>query len=206
MVIGVVGFLITLFACLNLVIPALLPNSRASVTMVAAAAISALAFWLMVRSTLFPDVDSGQHAAFLLRNLVISTVVAAVMLRYLYVQFKWHQQVKTEARARIQALQARIRPHFLFNSMNTIAALTRSEPAMAEAAIEDLSDLFRASLADAGSMIRLKEELEAAGCSIPFPQHDVHVHQVAAPDHLRSVTDSVGRCGARGHRGRIRPE
>jgi len=126
------------------------------------AVVSELAFWLMVRSTLFPDVDSGQHAAFLLRNLVISTVVAAVVLRYLYVQFQWHQQVKTEARARIQALQARIRPHFLFNSMNTIAALTRSEPAMAEAAIEDLSDLFRAALNTSHGQTTLDEELMLA--------------------------------------------
>ena len=77
-------------------------------------------------------------------------------------QFQWHQQVKTEARARIQALQARIRPHFLFNSMNTIAALTRSEPAMAEAAIEDLSDLFRAALNTSHGQTTLDEELMLA--------------------------------------------
>src|SRR5207247_924089 len=53
-----------------------------------------------------------------------------------------------------------IRPHFLFNSMNTIAALTRSDPARAEEAVEDLSDLFRATLRDSHSPLRLKEELE----------------------------------------------
>jgi two-component system sensor histidine kinase AlgZ len=126
------------------------------------ALVSELAFWLMIRSTLFPDVTSDQHAAFLLRNLAISTVVAAVVLRYLYVQFQWRQQVKTEARARIQALQARIRPHFLFNSMNTIAALTRSEPATAEAAVEDLSDLFRAALNNSDDQTTLDDELTLA--------------------------------------------
>ena len=126
------------------------------------ALVSELAFWLMIRSTLFPELDSGQHATFLLRNLTISTVVAAIVLRYLYVQFQWHQQVRTEARARIKALQARIRQQFLFNSMNTIAALTRSAPATAEAAIEDLSDLFRAALDTSHGQTSLDDELTLA--------------------------------------------
>jgi len=126
------------------------------------AVISELAFWLMITSTLFPEVTVDQHAIFLLRNLTISTVIAAIVLRYLYVQFQWRQQLKAEARARIQALQARIRPHFLFNSMNTIAALTRLEPELAEAAIEDLSDLFRASLNNTHEQTTLAEELTLA--------------------------------------------
>ena len=126
------------------------------------AVISELAFWLMLTSTVFPDITVDQRAIFLLRNLVISTVIAAIVLRYLYVQFQWRQQLKAEARARIQALQARIRPHFLFNSMNTIAALTRSAPETAETAIEDLSDLFRASLNNAQQQATLAEELTLA--------------------------------------------
>ena len=126
------------------------------------AIISEIAFWLMIESTLFPDVSVQQHAVFLLRNLVISTVIAAVVLRYLYVQFQWRQQLKAEARARIQALQARIRPHFLFNIMNTIAALTRTAPELAESAIEDLSDLFRASLSSSHEQSTFADELTLA--------------------------------------------
>jgi len=126
------------------------------------AIISEIAFWLMIESTLFPDVSVQQHAVFLLRNLIISTVIAAVVLRYLYVQFQWRQQLKAEARARIQALQARIRPHFLFNSMNTIAALTRTAPELAEAAIEDLSDLFRAALSSSHEQGTFADELTLA--------------------------------------------
>jgi two-component system sensor histidine kinase AlgZ len=126
------------------------------------AVISELAFWLMLASTVFPEITVDRHATFLLRNLTISTVIAAIVLRYLYVQFQWRQQLKAEARARIQALQARIRPHFLFNSMNTIAALTRSAPEMAETAIEDLSDLFRASLSNSQQQATLAEELTLA--------------------------------------------
>jgi two-component system, LytTR family, sensor histidine kinase AlgZ len=70
--------------------------------------------------------------------------------------------VRREAESRIHALQARIRPHFLFNSMNTIASLTRTNPEAAEQAVEDLADLFRASLADSGQRIRLDQELEIA--------------------------------------------
>jgi two-component system sensor histidine kinase AlgZ len=85
-----------------------------------------------------------------------------VALRYFYVAGEWRRNVELETMARIRALQARIRPHFLFNSMNTIAALIRSNPGRAEEAVEDLSDLFRATLAEAQSMIPLKQELEVA--------------------------------------------
>jgi two-component system sensor histidine kinase AlgZ len=62
----------------------------------------------------------------------------------------------------VSALQARIRPHFLFNSMNTIASLIRSQPAAAERAVEDLADLFRASLKAGDEPSRLDVEFELA--------------------------------------------
>lgn len=128
-------------------------------------AISEIAWRLggLYGGTLFTSHD---HAGFLLRNLAISALVSAMMLRYFYVAGEWRRNVELEARSRVSALQARIRPHFFFNSMNTIAALTRSDPARAEEAIEDLSDLFRATLERAGGegreRITLKEELEVA--------------------------------------------
>ncbi len=106
------------------------------------------------------DVGPDWHAELLLRNLCISAIISAVTLRYFYVQHQWEQQVKAESLARIAALQARIRPHFLFNSMNTIASLTRSDPVLAEEAVLDLADLFRHSLADAGQQATLAEEFE----------------------------------------------
>jgi two-component system sensor histidine kinase AlgZ len=124
--------------------------------------VSEMAFWLLVSSSAFTAVNSGQHLQFLLRSLIISTVIAAVVLRYLYIQHQWRMQLEAEARSRIQALQARIRPHFLFNSMNTIAALTRSQPDVAEEAIQDLSDLFRASLNNSFERSTMAEELELA--------------------------------------------
>jgi len=105
-------------------------------------------------------VSSSGHADFLLRNLAISAIVSAVALRYLYVQHQWKSKIESEARARVQALQSRIRPHFLFNSMNTIASFTRTRPDLAEQVVEDLSDLFRVSLGDARVPMTLGRELE----------------------------------------------
>ncbi len=102
------------------------------------------------------------HTFFLIKNLAVSGVITALALRYLYLQHLWRQQVVAESQARFQALQSRIRPHFLFNSMNTIASLTRTRPEMAEEVVHDLSDLFRASLSDAKHLSTLGKELELA--------------------------------------------
>ena len=101
----------------------------------------------------------ASHSGFVLRNLFICAIVSALVLRYFYVLHQWRSNVRREASSRFEVLQARIRPHFLFNSMNTIAALIRGRPELAERAVEDLSDLFRASLADASTRIPLSEEL-----------------------------------------------
>ena len=126
------------------------------------ALISELAVWVgsmnedALTATLFPR----DHWSFVLRNMGICLIVTAMLLRYFFVTQQWRHHVRAEARSRIDALQARIRPHFLFNSMNTIASLTRTDPARAEEAVEDLADLFRATLRDSQSLLRLKEELE----------------------------------------------
>jgi two-component system sensor histidine kinase AlgZ len=99
---------------------------------------------------------------FYCKSLSISAIVSALVLRYLYVQYLWRLQVEAESEARFQALQSRIRPHFLFNSMNTIANLTRADPALAEEVVQDLSDLFRASLSNVRHTSTLGDELELA--------------------------------------------
>lgn len=102
------------------------------------------------------------HGGFLLRTLAISAIVIALATRYLYISSEWRRSIVLEAQARVSALQALIRPHFLFNSMNTIASLTRSDPARAEEAVEDLADLLRANLGGPRDRTTLKEELEVA--------------------------------------------
>ncbi len=139
------------------------------------AAVSEAAFWLGRILGAGPDTGGGwfptNHLAFLTRNLAIGMLVTAPVLRYFYVSQQWQRNVRREAESRLNALQARIRPHFLFNSMNTIAALTRTNPLAAEQAVEDLADLFRASLRDGRQLITLREELEIARVYERMEQH-----------------------------------
>jgi two-component system sensor histidine kinase AlgZ len=126
--------------------------------------ISSLAYWFgnnlpWLNDNAFVHSD---HSTFLVRNTGIALVVTALALRYFYVTHEWRHNVELQAKARVHALQARIRPHFLFNSMNTIAALTRSNPARAEQAVLDLADLFRANLNEKRNEIRLSEEIDVA--------------------------------------------
>lgn len=95
----------------------------------------------------------------LLNPLLLAMVIAGIVLRYFYVQQQLYNQTQAELHARIQALQSRIRPHFLFNSMNAIASLIALDPDAAERMVEDLSDLFRASLSEP-SLIPLSRELD----------------------------------------------
>jgi len=107
-------------------------------------------FWLL----------SHWQVDLLLRNLGISAIFSAIVLRFFYIQHQWEQNVRAEAQSRLQALQSRIRPHFLFNSLNTIASLTQINADQAEAAVENLADLFRNNLADASLHISLEDELK----------------------------------------------
>jgi two-component system, LytTR family, sensor histidine kinase AlgZ len=106
-----------------------------------------------------------------LRHGLIALIMSALMLRYFYLQSQWRRQQQAELRARIEALQARIRPHFLFNSLNSIASLVVSAPDKAEQAVLDLSDLFRASLSKPGSVVCWEEELELAKRYLSIEQY-----------------------------------
>lgn len=102
---------------------------------------------------------NSSDTLFLIRIMTISAVIYFLILRYFYIQLQWRKNLAAQSRAEIQALRARIRPHFLFNSMNTIASLITISPEIAEKAIEDLSDLFRASLSEQ-NMSRLGDEID----------------------------------------------
>jgi two-component system sensor histidine kinase AlgZ len=108
------------------------------------------------------DLFPRSLGSFLFRNVSIGLVVTGLTLRYFFVTHEWQRNVEMQAAARVHALQARIRPHFLFNSMNTIASLTRSNPVLAEQAVQDLADLFRANLNEQRNILMLEEELAVA--------------------------------------------
>lgn len=90
---------------------------------------------------------------------LMTGLITAIALRYFYVREQWQSQVQSHAKAQVDALQARIRPHFLFNSMNTIASLIRRDPAKAERAVENLADLFRAALGSDNGESNLDDEI-----------------------------------------------
>ncbi|WP_068857631.1 sensor histidine kinase [Perlucidibaca aquatica] len=94
----------------------------------------------------------------LARHLIIVALFASLFLRYLALQAQLRIREKTALQARLEALQARIQPHFLFNSMNIIASLIAVDPDKAEQAVEDLATLFRASLRDTVD-VSLAEEI-----------------------------------------------
>jgi two-component system, LytTR family, sensor histidine kinase AlgZ len=87
--------------------------------------------------------------------LLAAALVAALILRA-------KGRMPADTAARLSELQARIRPHFLFNTLNSAIALVREDPARAEAVLEDLSDLFRHALMDAGGSVTVSEEVALA--------------------------------------------
>ncbi|MDV3469387.1 histidine kinase [Stenotrophomonas sp. C3(2023)] len=117
---------------------------------------------------LYAVVDQDSFAAgisvwrFTLGSAATTVLIAALALRYFHVSDRWAEQIRANAQVRADALQARIRPHFLFNSMNLIASLVRRDPVVAERAVLDLSDLFRAALGAGEGDSTLREECELA--------------------------------------------
>ncbi|MGB1580841.1 MAG: sensor histidine kinase [Nevskiales bacterium] len=109
------------------------------------AVVSELAWLLLQYQNLFSLLPLT-HLEFLVRSLGVCAVVAALALRYFWLQHQRQQETLALGNARFAALQSRIRPHFLFNTLNSIAELTNQRPSEAERAVEDLATIFRASL------------------------------------------------------------
>jgi two-component system, LytTR family, sensor histidine kinase AlgZ len=98
----------------------------------------------------------------IIRSLMIAFIVSVFGLRYVIAQHRADVEARAQQEARMQALQSRIRPHFLFNALNSVASLTRSNPEKGEAMLHDLADLFRVLLADARKLVPISAEREIA--------------------------------------------
>ncbi len=94
------------------------------------------------------------------RHALLACVVALLLLGY----FRLRAQALTPAKqgARLQALQARIRPHFLFNTINAVLGIVRSDPKRAETALEDMADLFRMAMNEPHELVGLAQEIQLA--------------------------------------------
>lgn len=93
---------------------------------------------------------------------IIASVNYIVVLGILFQQARTRALKKSFQAANLQALQSRIRPHFMFNSMNSIAGLIRNNPELAEIALQDLADLIRVLMADARKLVPLAAEIETS--------------------------------------------
>ena len=110
----------------------------------------------------------GVHALFgpsalerggdLLRNLLLGLTLCGALLFYYRLRAKALSPAITEAR--LQALQARIRPHFLFNSITAVLSLVRTDARQAETALEDMAELFRVLMRDNRDLAPLADEVE----------------------------------------------
>ena len=95
-----------------------------------------------------------------LEILVVAVSMPALLWAWLDLRSRiWHP---ANASARLAELQSRIRPHFLFNALNTALALVRADPGQAESVLEDLAQLFRVALAEVGASVALEEEIDLA--------------------------------------------
>ena len=112
------------------------------------------------------------------QSLALTLVVTALLLFYLDLRARALSPALTEAR--LQALQARIRPHFLFNSINSVLSLIRVDPRRAERALEDLAELFRVLIADNRELAPLEKE-------VALCQQYLDLEQLRLGDRLRVV-------------------
>lgn len=114
----------------------------------------------LVASYLESDFNFGMDWHWIARNLVVAAVVTTFLMRYFYVQGQWRLRSQAELKARLSALQAHIRPHFFFNSLNTVASLIVIDPDKAESMLLDLAQLFRVVLQTDAEPTTLETDLE----------------------------------------------
>jgi two-component system sensor histidine kinase AlgZ len=107
-------------------------------------------FTSMVSTAIVPLAADQALWWFVTRNVLICVIASIGFSRYLVLHERWQREVLAEAGARLDALQARIRPHFLFNALNTISSLIHEKPDLAEAATLDLADLLRTGISGEG--------------------------------------------------------
>lgn len=107
---------------------------------------------------LYDPMGAGDYFFEAVRTGLFSLIVSAVLLMYFWLR----SQVLSRALhdARLQVLRARIRPHFLFNTINTVLSILRKQPKQAETALENMADLFRVAMMDTQDLVPLLREIQ----------------------------------------------
>jgi two-component system, LytTR family, sensor histidine kinase AlgZ len=129
-----------------------------AILLLVTALVSLVAHLLLAQSVWLVPLSAEQ---FLLQNLLLALIIGLMAIQFFMLHIERQQRIIAQSRAELVALQARIQPHFLFNSLNTVAELTQQDPVAAEQALLDLSSLFRAALY-AGDDSTLMQEIQLA--------------------------------------------
>ncbi len=117
-----------------------------------------------------PDQLHATDWSWVLRNQLVSAIFAGMALRYFYVQNQLRIHAKAELQARLMALQANIRPHFFFNTLNTVSSLIAIDPDKAEDMLLNLADLFRAVLKSGDALTSLQDEVHLSSRYLDIEQ------------------------------------
>jgi len=144
-----------------------LPNRRALgfaylLLLAVVLAVSEAAVWVLWLTGAVSSPRPDWYAYFHIQNFTVAAILNALALRYFLARHQLRQRTLSEARARLDAARARLRPHFLFNTMNIITSLIRSAPDKAEAAVVDMADLFRSMISDSESLVPVNHEIAFA--------------------------------------------
>ena len=121
------------------------------------AGLTLVASFVATGALLEPELTTGELVAVSLPRALLAAAAAGVLIEFL--RLRQLSLQPSQAEGRLQALQARIRPHFLFNSLNTVLGLMRSEPRKAERTLENLADLFRVFMRDSRELVPLDDEV-----------------------------------------------
>jgi two-component system, LytTR family, sensor histidine kinase AlgZ len=142
-----------------------LPTSARAGPVLVLGALAAVGSWL----PLWALGLAGEANVMRLAGLALTGAGLAALL-WAWLDLRARIRHPADAAARLAELQSRIRPHFLFNALNTALALVRVDPARAEGVLEDLAQLFRVALADSGSAVPLTDEIELAKAYLAIEQ------------------------------------
>jgi len=126
---------------------------------VGTAIVSEITYWLARAVEIETVLGEYSHAGMVLRSVATAALLGLIVQRYLYMRYQWKYNLYRETGARMEALQAQIHPHFLFNTLNMIAELTRTDAEAAEGAVENLAQMYRSRLAKSENRVTLAEEI-----------------------------------------------
>lgn len=127
---------------------------------------------------------------FLLRNLIVAALISGVFFRYYFLRQESLWRIQSEAEARIQALQSRIRPHFLFNSLNTLANLAAVDPEKTEQMILDMADIFRASMQRSDVLIPFADEKQLCSQYLGLESQRLG-NRLSVEWHVNNISDNL---------------